>query len=290
MEPNGTMNMDDGNGVDKAKRIAEQIEILEETRKNIWLDHNRGKSILFAHVEARKKQCLKEARKYRDLQLNDVYNHFRVDVEEATNELKRGKRQLQTAMLDVAVNRRQRLKQHIGHQSTEHDTLLSGVSRRRRRQLGRSGIPISGVEKDCVKDGLTKNSFLKSLERQGIVRIGLTPDEVNYDLEIILRHFDSAQSNFASLSTCLQQPQHNVSMTPVDKIHSSKGTLHYHDITCEKGDRVTISSSPNQRANRPGIRYSGVVLSVIPKEVTIRDDDGKLLRFFFFFISISVFL
>lgn len=117
-------------------------------------------------------------------------------------------------------------------------------------------------------------AFLSSLENQGMLRVAATPDEVNNDLALILHGMDSARANGSSRPP-VERPTDSC-VRGVDKIHSSRGILHYHDITYEKGDRVAMFGQGRPNGGPRHHRYSGVILTVNSKELHIKADDGKL--------------
>lgn len=127
----------------------------------------------------------------------------------------------------------------------------------------------------------TSHAFLNSLEAQGMLKIAATPDEVNHDLMLILQAVDSARLNGTQLPphrvAGVERSQDVASRATTDKIHSSRGILHFHEYTFEKGDRVVVCTPPRQNASRPTMKYMGVILSVNAKEVHITADDGLLL-------------
>ena len=106
-----------------------------------------------------------------------------------------------------------------------------------------------------------------------MVRVGLTPDEVNKDLARILGAMDSAKNPSQRPSS--ERPAETSTKT-VDKIHSSRGILHYHDNTYEKGDRISIlAHGKSSSSSTLSLRYSGSLLSINAKEVQIMSDSGK---------------
>lgn len=130
----------------------------------------------------------------------------------------------------------------------------------------------TAVERSAKRARTAENrAFLSSLESQGLVRVSLTPDEVNNDLALILTGLDSARST-GPPRTPAPRPTDSATRG-LEKIHSSRGTLHYHDITYEKGDRASIFAY-NRPNTKLALRYSGTLLSVNSKEIQIRDDDG----------------
>lgn len=110
-----------------------------------------------------------------------------------------------------------------------------------------------------------------------MLRVAATPDEVNNDLALILHGMDSQRAS-GPARIAVDRPQ-DLSVRGVDKIHSSRGILHYHDITYEKGDRVAMFGQTRPNGTR-GSRYSGVILAVSSKELHIKSDDGNVLERF----------
>lgn len=282
----------------------EELRKLKAERVEILGDMKRPVSKVFTQLEAQKRSRLRNARDFRDIQLKNLYNQYHADMKQVTDEFTRGKRQLRSAMLGVAADGRQRLDSVMRHSTALASA--SGVPRRRRRAkpgigigsgIGIGGSPgISGgggaLGRGRTGAGKAAGSFIAALEHQGLVRVALTPDEVNVDLQRILKRLDDARANGPPASPGLDRRAASAADADVrsaDKIHSAKGTLHYHDITCEIGDRVTISAGTRPK---PTVKYSGCVLSVNPRELTIRaDDDGTsslaLISFFFFSFSFS---
>lgn len=236
----------------------EELKKLEKDREKILADAGRKISEMFPHLECQIKLRLKTAMDYRDLQLKNAHNHYKIEVQQACNEFERGKRRLQSAMLDIAAERRRRLEV----------TRNGAISKKRRR-----GRTSTNDRFRSSKPSIKSQPFITSLEAQGLVRIALTPDEVNADLEGILQGVDSAKLNgFPAL--LVNTPQEGGIPKQLEKVHSSRGILHYHDATYEKNDRVAVYSNTRPK---PTLRYEGTVISVISKEITIRSDDGKSL-------------
>lgn len=273
--------------------FCEELEKLEAERDEIIADIKRPISKVFRHLEIQKQRRLKIATDFRDIELQNLYNQYRADIQQASDEFTRGKRQLQSAMLGMSTERRQRIDSVIRHSSALAS--VSGLPRRRKRgKNGNTQHDRFGRIRLCAEK---ESGFITALENQGLVRIALTPDEVNTDLQLILRHLEDARANSHLVSSSLDRRTAENDVGNVDKIHSSKGTLHYHDITCEKGDRVSIFAASRPK---PSVKYSGIVLSVNPKEITIRADDStsySSLQFvpptlhpFFLFSSTSLFI
>lgn len=265
---------------DSDKELEAELKTLELERADILQDVDRAESKLFRDLECQVKLRMKNAGGHRDLQLQNCHGHFRTDVQQARNEFTRGKRRLQSGMLDMAAERRRRL-----------DALrLSGATKRRRRTRAFERARVRALERGRARGvvGASKaEPFVNGLERQGLVRVALTPDEVNADLEQILRGMDSVRMN-GSAATLLQMGGDAATATAVaaaaaaaataggkgadsNKVHSSRGILHYHDATFEKGDRVAVLHNARPK---PTARFAGTVVSVNAKELCIRGDDG----------------
>lgn len=212
-------------------------------------------STLFSDIDELEKRRLKQAGDQRDLQLANLRADFEVEVQQAWNEFERGKRALRSEILASSVERRRRL-----------EAIRTGAVAKKKRR-GRSGVERSFRLKSHVRQ-----PFLCELERQGMVRVALTPDEVNNDLAIILNGVDSAKANSASKG--IVERAVDGSTKVIDKIHSSRGILHYHDVTYEKGDRVSILGHGRLGSSKHVLRYAGVLLSVNSKEIQVRSDDG----------------
>lgn len=104
------------------------------------------------------------------------------------------------------------------------------------------------------------------------MRLALSPDEVNTDLALILNGIDSARANGPPRPP-VSRPT-DTGARSVEKIHSSRGILHYHDITYEKGDRASVFTHARPGVGKIGLPYSGTILSVNAKEIQIKTDDG----------------
>lgn len=144
-----------------------------------------------------------------------------------------------------------------------------------KRKKRRSSASTERLAKRLRADG--NRAFLASLEKQGMLRVAATPDEVNNDLALILHGMDSQRAS-GPARIAVDRPQ-DLSVRGVDKIHSSRGILHYHDITYEKGDRVSMFGQIRPNGTR-GPKYSGVILAVSSKELHIKSDDGNVLERF----------
>lgn len=259
---------------DSVENYGEELRKLEAERDEIIADAGRAVSKVFGHLERQKQRRIKIASDFRDVQLKNLYKQYRAEIQQAADELTRGKRQLQSAMLDIAAEKRQRIDSVLRQANAM--PLPAAISRKRRRGKNGLGERVRGTGRAGFK---RVDSFIDTLENQGLFRIALTPDEVNVDLQMILRKLEtSVRPNGGVVSPSLDRRAAEANVRNVEKIHSSKGTLHYHDIKCEKGDRVCIFSG---NAPKASAKYSGVILSVNSKEVTIRGDDGKFFFFFF---------
>lgn len=206
----------------------EELYKLQRERSDIIQDASSKTSQLFPHLECQVQLRMKIAADYRDLQLNNVYNHYKSEVQQAWNEFERGKRRLQSAMLDISADRRKRIDS-LRHSNTSAAvaaavfmsaaaTSSSIIKKRRRGRNSSSGhhnsnsnnanllaAKLSSASMNMGLTNLSQNAmnpknaqkttaasvakshpFISSLEAQGLVRVALTPDEVNSDLEGIL--------------------------------------------------------------------------------------------------------
>lgn len=298
---------------------AAELSSLQREREKLLADAGRKSSSIFNQLDRHVKRRMKIAADYRDLQLRNVFNHYKIDVQQAWNEFERGKKRLQSSILDISTERRRRL-----HPPTAGSTGTSGsaagahypfasasFSKKRRRHHHHhhyhhhhQSRQQQRVMMMMMMKGSPLDPFVASLEGQGLVRVALTPDEVNADLAGILRGTDSARTNG---STVLPLVMGNASGGPggspsggalppsqppsasgmvakhAEKVHSSRGTLHYHDTTYEKGDQVAIYSNAQPK---PTLRYKGTVTSINSKEITIHSDIGK--SFLIIFIHPSI--
>lgn len=172
---------------------AAQLKQLHDERAKLLTDAKRRVSRYFSHLGCQVELRMKIATEYRDMQLRNVRHNFDIEVQQAWNEFERGKRRLHSAMLDVSAERRKRVD--------GLRTAAPGV-RKKRRGRGASAAAAaaaaaqaaavmvqgwgSGAERS--RAAVRRNEpFVMSLEEQGWVRVALTPDEVNMDLEHILR-------------------------------------------------------------------------------------------------------
>lgn len=147
-----------------------------------------------------------------------------------------------------------------------HASFLSGKVAKRRKRARPGGDRAIRVSTPG------RPNFLASLEGQGMVRVALTPDEVNSDIAVILQGLDSVRTNGAARPAA-ERPTDIVGRN-ADKIHSSRGTLHYHDISYEKADKVSIFAC--NKPNTP--KYSGTIMSVNSKEIHICASDSTCPR------------
>lgn len=124
------------------------------------------------------------------------------------------------------------------------------------------------------------SDYLMALENQGLLKVTATPDEVNSDLSQILSALENTRTNGMQRPSIDHQRAMDVGARPsVERIHSSRGILHYHDATYEKGDRVTMyAPAKGTNSSKITARYSGTILAVNSKEIHIRSDaDGMFL-------------
>lgn len=114
--------------------------------------------------------------------------------------------------------------------------------------------------------------FVADLERQGVLRLALAPDDVNADLATVLRSVASAVAPqgapAAEHGAAAQDPY--ASMNPNEHVHTSRGILHYHDDVFEKGDTVAVY--PSKIGSLP--KYHGPILAINRKELTIRSGEN----------------
>lgn len=246
----------DDSEAERNRQLDEELRVLQKEREQILAAAEMDSSPMFQDLEKQVKNRFKLAAEYRDLQLANLRSDFKVELQQARNEFQRGKRALLSEILSISVDRRRRL-----------DALRSSsVAKKKKRSRS---VP----DKQPKFRPPQKHTFLASLERQGMVRVALTPDEVNNDLAVILQGIDSAKAN-GPLRSSVDRP-HETSAKNVDKIHSSRGILHYHDINYEKGDQVAIYAHSKAPGPKLLLKYSGELLSINSKEITIREG-GKL--------------
>lgn len=315
------------------ERYADQLKRLEHDREQILKDVSYQTSRLFPHLECQVRLRTKIAENYRDMQLKNAYYHYKSEVEQAWNEFERGKHRLLSTMLDMSTERRRRLdgiRQLAATTALMNNVNSPMILKKRRRGSRNNHIVDNGNGPiDCIihssKRLLAKpQHFINSLEGQGLVRVALTPDEVNADLEVIFRDAVSVKSNGygAGGNATLLTGQYGLggivgerkgdggggtgdsqrvggkrgrsrgdgyngagaaalfmgSITnrpdgitnKADKVHISKGTLHYFDSNFEKGDRVAVYNT----RPKPSLRFDGVLVSVNAKEIIIRSGSG----------------
>lgn len=293
---------------------ATELSSLQEEREKLLADAGKKTSNIFNQLDRHVKRRMKIAADYRDLQLRNVYNHYKIDVQQAWNEFDRGKKRLQSSILDISTERRRRLHPPSsssagapGSSSVANYPFASslGIPKKRRRHHHHHSRQQQRMMMMMMMKGAPLDPFVASLEGQGLVRVALTPDEVNADLAGILRGIDTSRTNGSGFSLVMSNPggPHNSSSPGglpttqsqsasgvvtkhAEKVHSSRGTLHYHDKIYEKGDQVTVFFN-NQ--SKPFLRCKGTVISINSKEIFIRSDIGKCALFFFFsssFISL----
>lgn len=230
-------------------------------------------------VETVKKR-LQRASDYRDFQLANLRAQTLVEHKRAWNEFEEGKTALRHNMLTLAVERRRRLEalrpsgtspaHPTSPQTHPNHPILAAVAKKKKRRLGASDRVAKRARVSAPAP------LLHALETQGLVRIGLSPDEVNTDVALMLHGMDAARvpSGGGRLPPVrgIVARVDGGGRTGGEKIHSSRGTLHYHEREYEKGDRVRVVSG---RGARGGVRYAGVLLGVNSKEIQVKGDDGR---------------
>lgn len=230
---------ENGNQEKTEEWYSEELQRLESEREEILSDAKLKTSSVFGHLEHLVKIRMKIACDYRDMQLKNMYNRYNSEVKLAWNEFQKGKQLLQCNMLQSSCARRKRLESHLRE---NYNPTIKKKSRRGR------------LSNACIRSGKT----IEKLELQGLVRVALTPDEVNADIDGILN------------SGCGGLVKKNNSVTAA-ALMVSKGILHYCDGIYEIGDWVVVYH--NCKA-RPTVRYEGMVVSVNCKEITIRSGNG----------------
>lgn len=112
-------------------------------------------------------------------------------------------------------------------------------------------------------------AFVASLERQGVVRLGLSPDEVNADLAAAMRSVDVARTR--ALPPGATAGSSEGAFAPAgERVHTSRGTLHFHDDVFEKGDTVAIYA--NKPSSLP--KYHGVIQVINRREVNVMSGEA----------------
>jgi hypothetical protein len=106
-----------------------------------------------------------------------------------------------------------------------------------------------------------------SLESQGLLRIALSPDEVNSDIaEIIARMDNNRATPVPGLAPLRVEMTPSAAARKTEAIHSSRGILHFHNEVFEKGDHI-IAYLPS-KPYPP--KHVGVILSINSKEIQVR--------------------
>lgn len=246
--------------VERDRQLADELHQLAKEREDILKSTFHDSCPIFRDHQIHIKRRIRIAADYRDLQLANLKADLDVEVQQAWNEFERAKRVLRAEMLAVSVDRRRRLD------SIRTSTIV------KKKKKGKTFNTLPDRVTKFRKE--TRHPFLASLERQGMVRVSLTPDEVNNDLACILGAMDSVKNPSQRPSS--ERPAETSTKT-VDKIHSSRGILHYHDNTYEKGDRIAILAHGKSSPSNPlSLKYSGSLLSINAKEVQIMSDAGKI--------------
>lgn len=137
--------------------------------------------------------------------------------------------------------------------------LASAAALRRDTAYGiakpRSKAPYSGSEVKMMK-------FMRALEKDGLIRLALSPDVVTADLAAVRK---------GTAADRLPERERSQPVTFSEKIHTSRGILHFHDDVFEKGHTVAIYN------NKPGSlpKYHGEVVGINRKEIQVRVSDSK---------------
>ncbi|CAN8073572.1 unnamed protein product [Agarophyton chilense] len=233
------------------RQLAADLELLRREREQIMAAFNAPSSPLFQKQEALALKRLHIAADHRDLQLSGLGANFHLQLQQAYNEFECDKRRLRTRMLSASVDKRRRL-----------DT-MRGLHKKRRRSRGH----YERVGRQSVV-----SPYLNRLEKQGVLRVTLTPDELTADMNDLLNAID------VPVHKSYTHTDRVSDAVLLDKIHSSKGTLHYHDVRLEKGDAVEVYWTGKSGGviieGKRVLKYCGVLLSVNAKEIHIRTDNG----------------
>jgi hypothetical protein len=117
---------------------------------------------------------------------------------------------------------------------------------------------------------LGRRQLAGTLEGQGLVRVGLAPDEINRDLALILSRMEHSRATTGAIAAAVHGSNAAGSVVgssrKTDPIHSSRGILHFHDQVFEKGDSI-IAFLPKKQSSP---KYSGVIMSLNGKEIMVR--------------------
>lgn len=141
--------------------------------------------------------------------------------------------------------------------------------------------------------------YMRSLERSGVLRLALSPDDVTGDLAAMRRGSVSEAaasgaggsgggSGGAGAGAGVSGGGSGVGggagdgdgagagagagdWTASVPVHTVHGRLHFHDAVFEKG--YTVAVYPNKPGSLP--RYHGEVVAITRKEISIRINDGK---------------
>ena len=229
--------------------LARELDALHSEREALLRSFQSDDSPLFQDLLSHTQRRLRLASDHRDMQLRHLEDDYRVQRLAAFTEYERGKRLLRADILALSTEKRRRIDQ------------LRVSLRKKKRAKDR-----------FAKRPRVRYPFLENLERQGMVRVSATPDEVNHDIECILAAIDMGKSN--GLMRNSVRIHDNSKGT--DRVLVSKNILHYYDSTFEKGDRVAVFA-PRSNTAKSIPKYTGVLLAVNQKELTIRSNTGMLI-------------
>lgn len=156
---------------------------LQAERDCIIADASRAECKRFLHIECELQLHMKVAANNCHLKIADMRDHYLADIQQANDQFQLAKRRLQCTMLD----------NNSPYERLRSDSLQNpGVTKWRRR--GRT----SAFYRQHLTDALQNEMAIFSLEQQRVLRVALTPDEVNADFQSILRGINSARVNGSS--------------------------------------------------------------------------------------------
>jgi hypothetical protein len=147
--------------------------------------------------------------------------------------------------------------------------MLRIVLKRRKRQRPPAPSPVKGGLPTPPLPSLSmmRPQLAAALESRGLVRIALSPDEVNRDIAQIVARMDNTRAAAApGPSPSRIELTASGSARKGEAIHSSRGILHFHNEVFEKGDNIIayVPSKPHPP------KHIGVILSINSKEIQVR--------------------
>lgn len=217
--------------VERDRQLAVELEALKKERSEIIDGSGLSDSGDLVRVQKTLEKKLQIARDTRDYKRESLCLHLELEKKRAWDEFLQGKSQLRNQIVATHMERRRRLDQ----------IKATAVAKRRRRTKMPGAIPVKATMVAALASGSVASAraggtaagrhyLASSLEAQGLVRVALSPDEVNRDIAAMLARLDSVRASAGasggadSMAGLNGSPASNPASAQLPASHPGSGT------------------------------------------------------------------